>query len=265
MKTLVWLALLAVPMAAQAVQITSTTSSYVTFRDCVTFGITACDSISPILYGAVDGNPGDQHASASLSDSSYGKAKGSVTSLAGKRNSSNEYILQRYTYTGASATTLAFDGLLSFDQTVPAENGGFDPNNAAAVFSGAFAALQIFTLADDFLEAGISALDNFNALSGGYASAPGYTLLASTNNGTLSNVTGSGSQALSLSVNLNPNDSVWLYAALQTPTANGATVKAKFVTSTNVPEPGTLALLSLGLGLLALARFRKAAIALRSE
>jgi hypothetical protein len=255
-KTVLLLALLVCPLGTHAVQITSGTSTFVTFRDCIAAGAIPCDGLTATSQSMAGGFPGDSSATASLSDAAFGTADASAQlgggvgaatltnsaiSETGKRNGGNSYALERYIYTGTGPTTLIFDGLLTFDQTVPPQNA----NNTIA--STAVAGLIIYTQTDPFFEAGTTQADNFFALSFCCSTPPGYNVLASSEVQSAANVTDSGSLALSLSVNLNPNDTVWLYYYSQALAANGSSVSATFVTSTNVPEPVTLALFSLGL------------------
>ena len=268
-KILTALVLVAASFSAQAVPVTSSTSAYTTTRDCVS-GVTVCDFVSATVHAQAGGLPGDQSATATLSEQDYGTATGTAeltggvgamaltgdaTSLSGKRNSTNTYGLQRYTYTGAGTMTFTFEGVLTFDQTVPAENAVFDPLSPGSS-TRAVAFLEIFSLSDPFLEAGVSEFDNFLTHISGYSSAPGYSLLAQASAGSTTNVTESGSEALSVSVNLNTNDTIWLRAALQTPVANGAFMNASFVTTSNapVPAPGGVALLAFGLAVLGFRR-----------
>lgn len=272
MRFLAALTLLVASVSVNATQITSGTSTFLTFRDCVSYGATACDNISSTIAYAVDGDPGDASSSTSMSDESHGSVSGSATlngslgsttltgsanSDPGARISTNTFALQRFTYTGSMPATLYFGAVLNYDQSVPAENAGFDPSFSQGLFSGASGGIEIFTLSDSFLEAGVTALDNFYSLNGGFSLAPGYTSLASASYGA-TNLSGSGSEILTASVSLNPNDSVWLYSFLQTPGANGASVTASLNSAATVPEPETLALFALGMITLLIGRSRRA-------
>ncbi|MDH4053537.1 MAG: PEP-CTERM sorting domain-containing protein [Rubrivivax sp.] len=251
--------------AAQAVPVESTTTTRLTMRDCIA-GTTACDGIGSILHSGLDGSPGATSAATTLTNALFGSSSGSAqitgsggsvltanaTSEAGKRNSANGGSLQRYTYLGASPTTLTFFASIAYDQTVPAENAGFDPANAIATFSGVYGGIEVFTITDSEIDAGVTDVDNFNTVFGGFTLAPGYLSLGSADTGALSNMTASGTHNLSVSFNVNAGQSVWLWALLQSPAAHGAVVDASMVTA--VPEPGALALAGLSLALIGLAR-----------
>lgn len=265
--------------AAHAALVQSGTSVYTTFRNCTTTGTTACDGLSSVVIGSIGGNPGDSSASASQSSASYGSASGSVAlsgtagapifsgdaiSLANTRVSTNEAALQRYTYTGAAATTRTFGGSLSYTQTVPAANAAF-PGIAN---SGVHVNMQVFTLGGDYLDVGTTSAHNFNALSGGFMAAAGYVELGNDTFADLGTHAG-GTGALGITVTLNPGDSVWIWAYLQTPAANGAVVSAyslatgwdnsnDLTPANSVPEPGTWALAGLCLAGLGWARRRQA-------
>ena len=264
---------------ANAIPVRSSTAAQMTFRDCIA-GTTACDSISGALTRTFDGDPGDLSASASQTDAAFGSASGSVqlsgvigapilsaivTSEAGKRNGSNVVALQRYTYTGTSATTRTFGGSLAYDQSVPLDNGRFP--NPLATQSGVFATLKVFALAGDFFETGVTAQDNFLALSEEFLTASGLGTLLGADSFEDSLSTRPRSESLGVVVPLNPGDSVWVAVLLQAIGANGAEVHvSSFVTGWDdtaglaaanaVPEPGTLALLGLSLAGFGLARRR---------
>ncbi len=108
--------LLAVPLATQAVEIAAGTSEYLTFRDCIA-GVTACDGVSSLVARQFGGSPGAYASAAAMTYPGYGTGSGSVSfsgvigapilrasvsSLAGKRNSTNSIALQSYTHTGAA-------------------------------------------------------------------------------------------------------------------------------------------------------------------
>lgn len=273
------------PIAANATPIQSSTSVHLTFRDCLSGG-TACDGITGTVEGTFDGDPGDLTAAASQTNAAYGTSSASaalsgvagapilsahVTSLGGTvadpgtRNGANTAALQRYTYTGAAATTRTFGGTVSYNQSIPAENAGFP--NPIATGSGVFVHLEIFTLADAFLDAGVTAQDNFFTLFNDYMFAPGYTSLASADFAdSLSNAAVVGLP--SLTVNLNPGDTIWALTILQGIAANGAEVNVDSLVTgwddidglapaNSVPEPGTLTLIVIGLFGMGLARRKK--------
>jgi hypothetical protein len=202
-------------------------------------GATACDGITRIVAGSITGVPGDLATTASMSQSGYGAVSGdaqlsgpasapvlsgSAASLAGKRSGSSSAALQRYVYTGSTPTTRSFRAELTYDQVVPAENAGL------AVPSQAFAAVEVFRLGDPSLEAGATPLENWTAITTGYESAPGYVSLGLATATSPSNITAAGSETLSVSVTLNPGDTVWVISLLQALTVNGAAGSASLAT-----------------------------------
>jgi hypothetical protein len=69
-------------------------------------------------------------------------------------------------------------------------------------------------------------LENFTAITSGYESAPGYVSLGLALAASPSNVAGAGVETLSVTVTLNPGDTVWVVSLLQTPSASGAAISA---------------------------------------
>lgn len=259
--------------AAQAVPITAGTAELVTLRDCIPIAA-ACDSLSAPLAIHHGGAPGATSSSASVALPSHGSAAGSVAlsgtvgapvlhasafSASGARNSTNSIALQRYTYTGTEATTRSFGATLSYLQSIsgPGTDGGV------------FAAIDVFTMSSDSIEAGSTAQSNFDALSSVFL-LPGYHSLGADQFSDAAS-TLAGSALLDVTISMNPGDTVWVWALLQTPAADGSWVDAShtLVTGWNdaadlvpaalaVPEPATLALLWTALPL-ALARVRRRA------
>lgn len=247
--------LLCVAVPANATLVDSSTTVFLTFRDCVA-GTTACDSITPTTNNSYNGLPGDSSASGTLSDANRsvsGSAallgggashlEGHSDSSTGTRDGANAASLQRYTHTGATSAMLNFTGYFNYEQTVPAGNALFPPTGGGRSLATAF--LNVFTLTAALFEAGTTEQDNFQALFIGAPSMAGYSSLGS-DMFTGPDVTASGMATLSVSVNLNPGDTIWLYSEMQALAANDATVWASLDTAL-VPVPTTIALFGLGL------------------
>ena len=230
--------LLTGPLAANAELVKSSTSVYLTFRPCVA-GATVCDSIAPVEARSYGGLPGAPAAITSHADPTYGEASGSAqltgapgagemsantTSLPATRNGSNCIIVQRYTSKRANAETLTFGATLTYNQTIPTENAGFPAGGPAT--SGAHAEIFIFSMDADSLEAGMTAEENNTLLLEGRDPSIITTELASAGTEPSSNVTESGTATISSSVTVEPGDSIWLWANLQSLAANGADVSA---------------------------------------
>ena len=75
-------------------------------------------------------------------------------------------------------------------------------------------------------EAGTTAEENNTVLMEGPDPSIVSTELGSAGTGPMSNVTGSGTETLSSTVTVEPGDSIWLWAILQSLAANGAEVSA---------------------------------------
>ena len=273
--------ILAAPLLAHAINITAGTSEYITFRDCVA-GVTACDSISPIVAGQYGGNPGAFSSAATQNHAGYGSASGSVSfsgvigapvlhasasSDPGKRANTNSVALQSYTYTGSTPTTRTFGGTLTYDQSLT----GVYPDTGA---TGVNAVIDAFTLTAASIDAGVDAASNFDALfDEPFATDPSYGYVDLAQNSFLDDTTNPGGSAnLSVTLNLTPGETVWLYVLLQTPAVNGSVVDASHtlvtgwddtsdllpaVTSAPVPEPSSWALFGCGLAAVAALRRRR--------
>jgi len=230
--------LLTGPLVANAELVKSSTSVFLTFRHCVA-GETVCDSIGPYEASSYGGLPGAPAAITSHADPTYGEASGSAqltgapgaaelsanaTSLPAMRNGANSVTLQRYTNKGANAETLTFAATLTYNQTIPAENAAFPAGSSAR--SGANAEIYIFSMDADFLEAGTTAEENTTALMEEPDPSITTTELGSASTEPSSNVTESGTATLSSTVTVEPGDSIWLWAILQSLVANGADVSA---------------------------------------
>ena len=263
---------------ASSVEISASTSEYVSMRDCSAPGVTGCDQISRVLFNRIGGLPGDSQSNAGFSVVGYGSGNGSVSlsgvigapilkasaiSQTGKRVSTNSIALQRYVYSGETSSIRTFGGNISYAQQ---STGTY----STGIGSGISAHLEIFTLPTSTISINASSIANFNMLFGGYANLVGYSSLGeATFQDVNSNANGSGN--LSVTAQLNPGDAIWVWALVQTPATNGGWIDSShtFVTAwsdTNnltpavvaVPELSSLALWLFGAAFLAsVARTRR--------
>ena len=227
--------------AVIAVPVQSTTSVYVSLRKCVA-GETACDSIERTHSNAIGGLPGSTDARASQKDPAYGESTGSsqltgepgaarltavVKTMPGARNGSSNITLQRYTNMSETIQTLIFDGTLIFDQTIPEENAEFPPDGGGQ--SGVVVEMELFSSKLDSFEAGNTAEENWAAFN---TEEPdeNQMLANATTDGMVMIVTGQGTKALTMSIELKPGDSIWMFGLLQVIAANGAVVDASLDT-----------------------------------
>lgn len=233
--------LMGVPAAASAELVQFGTANVVTFRQC-TAGETTCDSFGPMDLATFGGVPGELRSEVSQADVAYGEAYGSATltekpgvaelkaitdSLPAIRNGSTSVTLQRYTNARKRAETLTFEAVLTYKQTVPAENAGFPDD--AGMDSGATAEIVIFTMDADAIETGPTTANVYSALS--FEQEPaGLEDLDAARIEPSSNETGEGTSTLSITAIVEPGESVWLWAILQGIVVNGATVNASLVT-----------------------------------
>ena len=238
--------LLAGPTAALADKIQSSTTVNLTFRTCIA-GTTACDGVSDAI-NTYAGFPGDQTAQANASDPDFGATSGSAelaggtvgklsatsSSLTGKRNGGNSATLQRYTNVGSVTERMTLNAVLSYDQVVPLGNAGFP----GAGRSSASAYVFIVSTSDESIEAGVTEESNFQAVFFGNfcPTCPNpppsdFQELDADFFGDFSNATGAGTMTRTLSVDVDPGESIWIGARLQSIAANGAVVDATLKTN----------------------------------
>ena len=272
-SAIIGLVSLALPSLVNAIPVQASTGIFVTARECVAGPIGACFNFSPILFSEYGGRPGGLDAATSQVFSGFGTAR-AQTALSGPigapeigtfaagefdhRVNTNSFGLQRYTYVGDTATTREFSGTLTYSQEI------LDPNNAQydiTAQSGINANLIAFTTSAEFVDAGSTAQSNYeNLLAFALGTAPDYVQLSMDNFTDISASVFEGIGSLSIDVELNPGDSIWIFSFLQTPAANGSTVDSfgTLVTGWDdttdliparafVPEPGSLALMLIGL------------------
>jgi PEP-CTERM motif len=284
LKGLIAIAAVATSMAAHAGLILSGTSTYATARDCVA-GVSGCDSVSPIVYSTAGGLPGATTSSVTQLPPGYGQSTASATlsgvigapvlyasatSTAGTREGASAYGLQSYTYVGTSPITDTFGGSVTYSQTI---NGSYPLDYGL----GTVASIEVFTLGGALFDAGVTVQDNADALGAAANDnsslygppQPVYTLLGSSvYDDPSTNVAGTGST--SVTVTLDPGETIWVLAGVQAFASNGSSVDPNFTTQwtdsanlvagapTSVPEPASLWLMVLGLGgLLGLIRWRE--------
>ncbi len=258
------------PQSASAIPIAAGTTFLASFRACVPGG-SGCDDLVPRpTLSQYEGSPGAPSTTGHVELPGYGVAMGSAelnpndgtpivkaytSSEPGARVIVNVAAVQRYTYTGATPTVRSFGGTLTYSQqpsTGTVEDGG-----------GINALIQVFKLAGTSIEAGSTASSNFVAVFG-RVDEPGYQHVGSHQHIDKGSIVDNGHVSLHVDgVVLNPGDSVWVRALMQTPSNNGGWIDAYHTLTTQwddashlvpaspVPELGSA--VSMAAGLLALA------------
>lgn len=237
---LVFLLPLCMPIPVSAKEVESTTSTFISARNCVA-GKSGCDSIGPALVREIGGVTGGNEAEGELSDPELGevqaravlsgqpgsgKLSGFARSIPGKRNGANAILVQRYTNNSETAQTFTATGAVTYEQQVPEANADF-PAGDGGGHTNVTAELSLFRR-DGLFEAGPSPEENWAMIMDGEM-PPGFQSLGDAKNETTpSNVTATGSEPLSLSTRVEPGGSVWVFALLQAISANGAVAKGEF-------------------------------------
>ena len=238
-----------------AADVTSTTTSFSSERNCFD-NAAPCDQVSNTFASSVGGSPGGSSATSSLGSTS-GNAflnpaagsflmSGSSSAGPGLRFTTNDGVMAEYTYVGATAASMTFTGLLAYGQNLPA---------TGSQFGGTSAYLDVFTLPGSSVAAGADATSNFNLLFNA-SSLPGYTDIGQ--DSFYDGLSGSNQVTESVTFTVNPGETFWAWALLQTPSTEGGTVNNSFFTnfsgpasgqlvSGSVPAPASSALLALGL------------------
>ena len=230
----------------QAVEIESTTSQYLTFRECVA-GESPCDQIKRESTSEVDGLPGSTSAQASRDEPGFGSASGSTRltetgagsehharalSLEGTRVGSNGFMLQKYTNSTDGTQSLTFSGTLYLKQSVPEANASIPEGSPGQ--SGASAELGAYRYGAEKIEAGTTAVDNFRTILEGPKGQAELIDLGWDKSDTLYNQSGDGSQVISVTVTTAPGESTWFWAGLQALSSNGADISGRFTTELHV-------------------------------
>ena len=246
-RTMTPMVFLAASFVAQAATIESSTSVYLTLRECVA-GESPCDSVTPQVSTIIEGLPGNTESNAAHQDPSYGKVKGGAkltgdaggsehnshtVSLPGTRNGSNTVTLQKYTNDGSIAQDLVYAGTLTYEQTVPEDNAGISKESGGQTTANAM--LFAFRLDVDAIEAGTTAEDNYKILTDGPEEEAAFTDLGQ-DEGSSAHESGTGTIDVSISLTVKPGESVWFWAMTQALAANGGEVSSSFVTRL-IPEP----------------------------
>jgi hypothetical protein len=231
---------------AHALEVQSSVGAYLTLRLCEEGTDPPCNRTVPgsAITGAA-GEPGDSNASLVIEDDARGSAslgvslsgqigapviKAIARSLPGTRANTNLVALQRYEYLGTEPQRRAFGGILTYQSALVREDG----------LSGVNAAIEVFRMKADSVDLGDNATENFFALFfRDFIYLPGYESFGFVQH-IDTNSNAGGVHNLSIDIDLEPGDVVWVYVLLQTPATDGSVVDASRTLITGWDDPTDL-------------------------
>jgi len=257
--------------AVHAVPVSFGTGAFVSLTNCVPVG-TVCNPIFPSVERVWVAEPLATSSNAAATNAQYGTSESSSSlsgtigapilkakaiSEPGGRGAADTVAVQRYIYTGSETTDRIFGGTLSYIQSVAFPHNPAFPDRSTNV--NAF--LAIYSFPSETINVGLLPFQTYNDLISLAAVNPGAILLGLAQWQDYTS-TSSGSANLSVSITLNPGDSVWVQTVLQTRAAGGGYSDASNTLITfwdntahlvpavvaSIPEPSTLALVCLGIG-----------------
>ena len=265
------LALGSLAAAVEAVPVSAGTASFVSLTECIPAG-TVCNPVFPSVQRVWSAEPGATASSATATNALYGLSQSSAAltgvvgapilkakaiSEPGGRVAADAVAVQRYVYTGSDTTTRTFGGALSYLESVAFPHDPAFPDRSTLV--NAFIAL--YSIPRETINVGASPAQIYNDLLSMSSVNPGVVQLGVAQwRDYLS--TANGNANLNVSITLNPGDSVWVQTVLQTRAAGGGYADASNTLVTfwdnpvnlvpaavaSIPEPGTLALICMGIG-----------------
>ena len=263
--------------AANAIPVAGGTGIFVAQTRCTPEAAPSviCNPTFPSLqrvFAAEPGSPASMATTTPITPVNFGTAEASATltgtvgapilrakaiSEPNGRTAADAVAVQRFVYTGTETTTRTFGGALSYFQSVPFAHDPAFPDRSTLVN----ATINIYASPSSTINVGVGPAAIYNDLLHLLVNAnPDLVLIGqSTWRDYLSTTTGNA--ALAVTITLNPGDSVWLQAYLQVRAAGGGFADASntLITSWDnpadlvpglvgsIPEPGTLALMGLGL------------------
>ncbi|MDX1461128.1 MAG: hypothetical protein R3348_08735 [Xanthomonadales bacterium] len=242
-------AVLAAPAWVYASGVQSTTTIYLSFRDCIA-GESVCDHFERPAHKIIDGLPGSAHSQGELSDPEFGSGsasatlteapggstlQASVTSMKGKRSGASAISYRKFVNEHSETVTLEVRADVQWQQTVPDENATIPRESPGK--SGAAAYLIVEQLNIASIDAGTSVEENFQFLLKGVGEEFRIATLGDRRTGPLSNVSEEDQQALSVAVTLAPGEHIWVWTILQSFAANGAAASADMSTRIRYIEP----------------------------
>jgi hypothetical protein len=240
---------LGAPILAGAVEVQSTTSTFLSFRDCIA-GENVCDRFERPAHVVVDGLPGSTHSRGDFEDPEFGSGSASarltdkpggsvlharVSSSPGKRNGASALSLRKYVNEADEPVTVEVVADASWKQSVPEANAAMPTDSHGS--SGASVHLVINQLGIVSVDAGDSVEDNFHLLLHGPPEAAGVTAVGERDWGSPSNVSDQGQEQGSLRVSLGSGEHIWVLAVLQSIAVDGADVTADMNTEIRLLEP----------------------------